>query len=284
MVDGMTPPPTLQELIQTVRQDSPTASPLDLLVTASTTVSQLEDLNDALLEHFVSGCRREGKSWSEISAALGVSKQAVHKRFSGPIADRIISTTAPTFERFTIRARAVLQAAAQEARTRDGADVDAGDLLAALFAAPEGLAAQVLTAMGVTAAAVRAARPATPPSDTTPSATASSAAGSPAAPAGPDAAPADPDATAAGPGAGAPGATRPPFAPDAVAALRDTLAEALELGHNYIGTEHILLGLMRDPDAPVAAILARVGASPSEARVRIAELLRGFTAGPATAP
>ena len=159
MVDGMTPPPTLQELIQTVRQDSPTASPLDLLVTASATVSQLEDLNDALLEHFVSGCRREGKSWSEISAALGVSKQAVHKRFSGPIADRIISTTAPTFERFTIRARAVLQAAAQEARTRDGADVDAGDLLAALFAAPEGLAAQVLAAMGVTAAAVRAARP-----------------------------------------------------------------------------------------------------------------------------
>src|ERR1700729_3831853 len=109
----MTPPPTLQELIQTVRQDSPSASPLDLLVTASATVSQLEDLNDALLEHFVSACRRAGQSWSEISAALGVSKQAVHKRFSGPIADRIIAPGAPTFERFTPRARTVLQAGVQ---------------------------------------------------------------------------------------------------------------------------------------------------------------------------
>jgi hypothetical protein len=153
----MTPPPSLQELIQTVRQDSPTASPLDLLVTASATVSQLEDLNDALLEHFVSGCRREGKSWSEISAALGVSKQAVHKRFSGPIADRIISTSAPTLERFTIRA--VLQAAAQASRARDGTEVDAGDLLAGLFTVPEGLAVLVLAAMGVTAGAVQAARP-----------------------------------------------------------------------------------------------------------------------------
>jgi DNA-binding Lrp family transcriptional regulator len=257
----MTPPPSLQELIETVRQDSPSASPLDLLVTASATVSQLEDLNDALLEHFVSGCRREGRSWSEISAALGVSKQAVHKRFSGPIADRIISritsTGTPTLERFTIRARAVLQAAVQAARARDGAEVDAGDLLAGLFSAPEGVAAQVLAAMGVTADAVRAARP-------------------------PSAAPADQATTADQ--AAATGATRPPFAPEAVTALRDALAEALELSHNYIGTEHILLGLMRDPDAPVAAILARLGASPAEARVRIAELLRGFSAGPASAP
>jgi ATP-dependent Clp protease ATP-binding subunit ClpA len=258
MVDDMTPPPSLQELIQTVRQDSPSGSPLDLLITASATVGQLEDLNDALLEHFVSGCRREGKSWSEISAALGVSKQAVHKRFSGPIADRIISTSAPTLERFTIRARAVLQAAVEAARHRDGAEVDGTDLLAGLFTVPEGVAAQVLAAMDVTAAAVQAARP--------PSATPADAA-----------APADTAATAAG-------ATRPPFAPDAATALRDAVAEALELGHNYIGTEHILLGLMRDPDAPVAAILARIGASPAEARVRVTELLRGFTAGPATAP
>jgi ATP-dependent Clp protease ATP-binding subunit ClpA len=271
MVDGMTPPPTLQELIQTVRQDSPTASALDLLVTASTTVSQLEDLNDALLEHFVSGCRREGKSWSEISAALGVSKQAVHKRFSGAIADRIISgTSAPTFERFTDRARTALMEATQATRARDGGEVEGGDLLAGLLAVPEGIAAKVLVAMGVTADAVRAARPA--------------AATPPAAPHAPATPPAQtpPPAPPAGPGTAA-GPTRPPFAPDAVTALRDALAEALELGHNYIGTEHILLGVMRDPESPAAALLSQLGASPTEARVRIAELLRGFTAGPAPA-
>jgi ATP-dependent Clp protease ATP-binding subunit ClpA len=266
----MTPPPTLQELIETVRQDSPTASPLDLLVTASATASQLEDLNDALLEHFVSGCRREGRSWSEISAALGVSKQAVHKRFSGPIADRIISQTPPTFERFTVRARTVLQAAVRESGQRSGANVDSWDLLAGLFAAPDGLAAQALTAMGVTAEAVRAARPAAAPAQAGPAA--------PATPAAPAA------GTAAAPGAAAAGESRPPFAPEAAAALRDALAEALELAHNYIGTEHILLALMRDPDAPTTALLERLGASPSETRVRIAELLRGFAAGSATTP
>jgi ATP-dependent Clp protease ATP-binding subunit ClpA len=276
----MTPPPSLQELIQTVRQDSPSDSPLDLLITASATAGQLEDLNDALLEHFVSGCRREGKSWSEISAALGVSKQAVHKRYSGPIADRIISSTTPTFERFTVRARTVLQSAAQAATQRGGAEADSWDLLAGLFAAPDGLAAQALAAMGVTADAVNAARPAPAPPSAAPSAPTA-----PPAPAGP-ATSADPAApgAAAGSGAAAGGATRPPFAPGAAAALRDALAVAVELGHNYIGTEHILLGLMRDPDAPATALLDRLGASPAETRVRISELLRGFSAGPATAP
>src|SRR3984957_9321713 len=187
----MTPPPSLQELIETVRQDSPSASPLDLLVTASATVSQLEDLNDALLEHFVSGCRREGKSWSEISAALGVSKQAVHKRFSGPIADRIISrvtsTGTPTLERFTIRARAVLQAAVQAARARTGAEVDAGDLLAGLFSAPQGVAAP--------APAARAPRPPSAPPAGAPAAPAPAGPADQAAPAG-QAAPTDQATTA----------------------------------------------------------------------------------------
>src|ERR1700733_12836579 len=184
----MTPPPSLQELIETVRQDSPSASPLDLLVTASATVSQLEDLNDALLEQFVSGCRREGRAWSGISAALGVSKQAGQKRCSGPIADRIISrvtsTGPPPLERFTIRARAVLQAAVQAARARSGAEVDAGDLLAGLFSAPEGVAAQVLAAMGVTADAVRAARPPSAPPAAAPAAPAPARPADQAAPAG----------------------------------------------------------------------------------------------------
>jgi ATP-dependent Clp protease ATP-binding subunit ClpA len=259
----MTPPPSLAELIQTVQQDSPSPGSLDLLVTASSTVSQIEDLNDALLEHFVSACRREGRSWSEISAALGVSKQAVHKRFSAPIADRIVANREPTFERFTLRARKALQAAVQAARGRGSATVEPGDLLAGLFTEPEGLAAQVLTAMGVTALGVRAALG--HPAD-------AAGAGTPAGPgaqAGPDA---------------ANGGTRPPFAPEAATALRDALAEALELGHNYIGTEHILLGLMRDPDAPVTVLLSQLGASPAEARVRITELLRGFSKGTPSTP
>src|SRR5580704_8752581 len=113
----MTPPPSLQELIDTVRLDTATDNPVDQLVTAASTVADLEDTSDALLGHFVDRCRREGRSWSEISGALGVTKQAVHKRFAASVADQIIaSIPAPTFERFTARARVVISSAALAAR------------------------------------------------------------------------------------------------------------------------------------------------------------------------
>jgi hypothetical protein len=135
----MTPPPSLQDLIDTVQRDSPSDDLLDLLVTASTTVSELEQAGDALLGHFVDRCRRAGRSWSEISGALGVSKQAVHKRFSASIADRMISSaTAPTLERFTDRARAVLTAADHAARELNRDRVGSEHVLLGLFAAPAG--------------------------------------------------------------------------------------------------------------------------------------------------
>jgi Clp amino terminal domain, pathogenicity island component len=253
----MTPPPSLQELIDTVQQDSPSEDLLDLLITASTTVSQLEDTGDALLGHYVDRCRRAGRSWSEISNALGVSKQAVHKRFAGPIADRLISATpAPTFERFTDRARAVLSAAQEAAREQHRDQVGSEHLLLGLYAATRGLAARALEAMHIgreQVLAALAAEGAAPEAGQQPAA--ASPAGDPA-PSG-----------------------RLPFAPDATEALRHTLAEALQLGHNYIGTEHILLGLLHDPDQRAARILASLGATPEETRVRLTEMLRGFTAG-----
>ena len=113
----MTPPPSLQDLIDTVRHDTSGDSALDELTTAATTVAQIEDTSDALLGHFVDRCRREGRSWSEISAALGVTKQAVHKRFAASVADQIIaSIPSPTMERFTARARVVIASAALAAR------------------------------------------------------------------------------------------------------------------------------------------------------------------------
>jgi hypothetical protein len=51
-------------------------------VTAASFVGELEETGDALLGHFVERCREQGLPWSQISAALGVSRQAVHKRFA----------------------------------------------------------------------------------------------------------------------------------------------------------------------------------------------------------
>ena len=214
---------------------------------------------ESTLGHFVDRCRGAGRSWSQISAALGVSKQAEHKRFSGPMADRLIERSSPALERFTPRARSVL-AADKGARELHRDQVGGEHLLLGLFAEPAGIAARALTAMQVSHESVEAAWPvpavgAAPPAPTADTTRAPASTGSAADPL--------------------------PDSPDAVRALRDTVVEALEFGHNYIGTEHILLGLLGDPDAPAARLLDRLGVSPTETKVRISEMLRGLTRGAA---
>ncbi len=251
----MTPPPTLQDLINTVQQDAASGEAIDQLVTAAATVAQLEDTNDALLGHFVDRCRREGRSWSEISGALGVTKQAVHKRFAASIADKIIaSVPSPTFERFTDRARRVLAVAIQMAQADGQQPASSVHLLLGLYSEPEGVAARALEEIGVSEAAVAVA--ATRARQATPEGTA--------------------EATEAD-GETELGAEAPKkFTADGSRALRNALAVALELSHNYIGTEHLLLGMYRDPGSPAAVTLAAVGATESEATAHVTELLRGF--------
>jgi hypothetical protein len=225
----MTPAPNLQELIDTVRADTPGNDPMDQLAQASRTVSELEDVADALLGHFVDQCRRRGRSWSEISAALGVSKQAAHKRFS--------TTGAPAFDRFTPRARAVLRGAANQARSLGHGYVGSEHLLLALFEQPESMAAQMLAdARIVRSACEERVRARTEP--------------------------------------GAPGPKGElPFTPEAMEVLRGAVEEALLLGHNYIGTEHMLLALFRHPDDPAAETLGGMGAGYDDMKQRLARAL-----------
>jgi ATP-dependent Clp protease ATP-binding subunit ClpA len=256
----MTPPPTLQELIDTVRRDAGTDDPIDQLAVASETASDLEQTTDALLGHFVDRCRRAGRSWSEISAALGVTKQAVHKRFAGPLAERLVAAPerGVTFERFTPRARNVLVAAQDAAQASGHLEVGTGHLLLGLYADPESIAAKVLASLQVGRSQVQAAL--------------REAWAQPAGSAG--------GQRPAGPSEPWPGSAEVPdqlpMSSGAKAALRAAVAVALELGHNYIGTEHILLGLYSDPDSPAARVLAEAGAELSQAKARLAELLRGY--------
>jgi ATP-dependent Clp protease ATP-binding subunit ClpA len=258
----MAPPPTLQELIETVRQDSSSDQPLDQLVAAAAAAAQLEETTDALLGYFVDRCRRDGRSWTEISAALGVTKQAVHKRFASAIATHIVAATpTPTFERFTDRARHVMAGSSQAAISLGDDFVGTEHLLLALFTEPQGIAARALAAMDVSEDTVRAAIRAA--DDRRPD-----AAEPPASSAEPPTPPGEP-AAAAGSGA------RPPFSGPAKRALRDALAVALEFGHNYIGTEHLLLALYRNEDSLAARILTQAGAIESTARAHIVAMLRG---------
>ena len=89
----MATPPGLRELIEAVRAAAPSGDALDQVAQATRAVAELEAVSDALLGHFVDQCRRSGRSWSEISAALGVSKQAAHQRFAGVAASLGPTTT-----------------------------------------------------------------------------------------------------------------------------------------------------------------------------------------------
>jgi ATP-dependent Clp protease ATP-binding subunit ClpA len=245
----MTPPPTLQELIEVVRQDSSSDQPLDQLVAAAAAAAQLEETTDALLGHFVDRCRRDGRSWSEISSALGVSKQAVHKRFAPALAAHIAAATpSPTFERFTDRARHVIAEARQAAIALGDDSVRPEHILLAMFCEPVGLAARALAAMDVSKETVQAAiqaRGGTATGDT---------------------------AADGAPAVGSP----TPFSGPAKRVLSDALAVALELSHNYIGTEHLLLGMYRNADSAATWILLEAGALEATARAHVTDMLRGL--------
>jgi hypothetical protein len=228
----MAPGPTLEQLIAATESDVKGDNPLELLAEASRTSGEMEQLGDALVGHFVDQCRRAGHTWSEISGALGVSKQAVHKRFS---------LGEPNFERFTDRARTVLKRAQAEARDRQEAFVGTEHLLLALFTDPESLAAKVLAAAGCTRdqceAELNAAR-----------------------------AIGDPQGEQ----------ERIPFTPLASEVLRSAVGQALSMYHNYIGTEHLLLGLFQVTDGLACSILTTVGVSEPDIRQRIQVALNDY--------
>ena len=88
------------------------------------------------------------------------------------------------------------------------------------------------------------------------------------------AAPARGPAASPGESGDQPGKATQAFSAGARRALGDALAVALEIGHNYIGTEHILLGLYRNEDSTAARVLTTASASEAAVRARVSEMLR----------
>jgi hypothetical protein len=233
----MTPGPNLQELIDTIRRDTGSDDVLEQLATASSTIGELTRNSDAALGYFVDRARGAGKSWVEISAVLGVSKQAAHKRFA------VSWTTRPGFKHYTPRTRQVVEAAAGIALSRNHANVGTEHLLLALYTEPEALATKVLVAHGITEEAV------------------------------------DTAVTAVIPRGATPYEGEPPLTPRAAHVLQGALAEALELGHNYIGTEHILLSFYRDSGGVATKVLQELGLEGPAARAAIEAVLEQLTKG-----
>ena len=151
------------------------------------------------------------------------------------------------FERFTHPARQAVVLAQEEARRLGHAVVGTEHLLLGLLAVPEGVGARTLAALGIPLDELRVEVEGR-----------------------------------IGRGEGAPEGHLP-FAPQNKKVLELSLREALQLGHNYIGTEHLLLGLVREGDGVAARVLAGRGADLATARQEVARQLRlgGDPAAPA---
>ena len=143
------------------------------------------------------------------------------------------------FERFTDRARRVLVLAQEEARLLNHNFIGTEHILLGLIHEGEGVAAKALESVGVSLEAVR-----------------------------------EKVAETIGP-AGSSTTGSPPFSPRAKKVLELSLREALQLGHNYIGTEHMLLGLVREGEGVAAQVLVSLGADPPRVRQQVIQLLSG---------
>ncbi|SCF17879.1 Clp amino terminal domain-containing protein, pathogenicity island component [Micromonospora matsumotoense] len=232
-------PVRLDELIQAIKKARPDA--LDQLTDAVVVADHLGDLADHLIGHFVDQARRSGASWTEIGNSMGVSKQAAQKRSATKAEAAATLDPNAGFSRFTPRARNVVIASQEEARGAGNAEIRPEHLVLGLLAEPDGLAAKALVAEGLSPAAVREAVTAALP------------------------APTDqvPDLI--------------PYDAQGKKALELTFREALRLGHNYIGTEHILLALLEWEDG--TGVLSGLGLTKDGVESQMAAALAGFAAG-----
>ncbi|MET0703578.1 MAG: Clp protease N-terminal domain-containing protein [Mycobacterium sp.] len=209
---------------------------LDQLTDAMLAAEHLDEIADHLIGHFVDQARRSGASWTDIGKCMGVTKQAAQKRFV-PKADTVAMDPSEGFTRFTPRARSAVVAAQTTAHDARNHEITPEHLLLGLLTDTAALSAVLLAAQSVTPEQVRAAITLPPPAG-------------------------DPLALV-------------PFNGPAKKVLELTFREALRLGHNYIGTEHILLALLEseDDEGP----LRRLGVDKARVEADLAGLLNSVT-------
>ncbi|MGC0384119.1 Clp protease N-terminal domain-containing protein [Streptomyces sp. SAI-129] len=194
----------LDELINAIKKVHP--EPLEQLQDAVIAGEHLGEVADHLIGHFVDQARRSGASWTDIGKSMGVTRQAAQKRFVPKESADLDANQG--FSRYTPRARNAVMAAHNAAKAAGNAEGLPEHLVLGLITERESLSGKAIGAQGVTLDAIRAA------------------------------------ATAALPPAAAEVPELVPYGPAAKKVLELTFREALRLGHNYIGTEHILLALL----------------------------------------
>ncbi|MEU6186119.1 Clp protease N-terminal domain-containing protein [Nocardia sp. NPDC047038] len=227
----------LDDLIDGIKKARPD-NVLEQLSDAVVVANHLGEVADHLIGHFVDQARRSGASWTDIGASMGVTKQAAQKRFVPKVPDPAAAAAMDPnagFARFTPRARAVVMAAQEAARTAGNREISLGHMVLGLLTEPQGLAVHELVNQGVSVDVIAAAASASLPQ-------------------------AEGDIPAL-----------IPFGAAAKKVLELTFREALRLGHNYIGTEHMLLALLEQENG--AGLLSDLGVDKASAEAHLGELL-----------
>jgi hypothetical protein len=228
----------LDDLIDAIKKSHTDA--LDQLSDAVIAADHLGDIADHLIGHFVDQARRSGASWSEIGRSMGVTKQAAQKRFvAKPSSDAAALDPDAGFARFTPRARNVVMASMNQARAAGNTTIGIEHLVLGLLTEPDGLAAKAIIAQGVSLERVReTVLKVLPPRV----------------------------------------AELPelsPYSGQARKALELTFREALRMGHNYIGTEHILLAILELEDG--TGVLAGLGVTKAASEESVTRALGAIT-------
>ncbi len=233
----MTHPVRLDELIDHIKQAHTNA--LDQLADAVLAGDHLGEVADHLIGHFVDQARRSGASWTEIGRSMGVSKQAAQKRSAAKVETAAALGSEAGFGRFTTRARNVVVASQEEARAAGSVEIGPGHLALGLLVDLDALAPQLIKARGISLDSLREAVTATLPSRVEQV----------------------PDLI--------------PYDARGKKVLELTFREALRLGHNYIGTEHILLALIEEEDGD--GVLTGLGLEKKDVEAAVQGALAALT-------
>ena len=217
----------LDELIARVDERVLGDEPLARVAAARDLRSELTDVGDHLVDHFVEAARRNGCSWAQIGSVLGVSRQGAQQRYGGVLRRPWMRTRrrgGSDAARFGPDARRAVVAAQGAARRMGHDHVDTEHLLLGILeAGPDAAGATMLQRSGLTSAEVEME--------------VESAVGR-----GPE-----------------PTKGHIPFSASAKRALELSRPEAIASGHRRLGTEHLLLALMRERTGRATQLLARHG-------------------------
>ncbi|MEV7415147.1 Clp protease N-terminal domain-containing protein [Streptomyces sp. NPDC089919] len=208
MTKPLVQPVRLDDLIDAIKNVHDDA--LEQLSGAVIAADHLGELADHLIGHFVDQARRSGASWTDIGKSMGVTRQAAQKRFV-PKEDVDVEAD-QNFGRFTPAARKAVVAAQTEAQDAGNTEISPAHLALGLLSAPADAGAAAVLAQGVSLESVRTAL------------------------------------TAALPAAAAEVPGLVPFDAGAKKVLELTFREALRLGHQQVGTGHVLLALLEFED------------------------------------